>query len=666
MEYSDTEDDIGDQGDKSERNRRDSKNKNSKSGTNNSDADAEKSRTHSESEPVDNEYYNFLHISRNATPDEITAAYKKLSRLYHPDKHIDEKKKQQALHMFAKLKNAYEVLNDPHKRAIYDCLGKEGLQEQGWEIVQRTRTPQEIREEYDRLAKKRAEGRLQQRTNPTSRLQMTINATDLFERYLYDEWLNDYIDSSVPTLEVSEISFSQTIEAPLTNSDKVTLSGNVHTRDGTGSGSVGCSLRHTASEKQWHDFSASIGNGPTFKTDAYRKLSTHSFVNMSGSLQFKSVGITPAFNLSFGNHLGKNTVGYLTYSSDWKLSEYNDVYELDQEESGMSTMIVRSTEKYHMTISLQFGIPYSYFMAAVTRKFNQEPDDEEDEHKTKRLKRPIKVRGAIKFGTFGALIEYGIEKKISPHSNLGATMLVGIPFGVTLRVKFTRASQTYTFPIHLADEVLMQPIFYGTVAPLLTWFTIQKLIIDPYNNRKKEIDKQNLKKANLLRVAESRKEAMASIDLMLERFSRIRSEEQSKNGLVIVAAIYGKVVDDISGNYLIDFDEAIISRDNSKNETKIDDEGETDKYIALNLSGYSELVDVTVPVQSLVESGRLTFFEGSKADLAGFYDPCALLHDEQKHLLIRYSYQKSIHQVLLQDEEGSKIPKTAHRMTVTR
>ena len=46
---------------------------------------------------------------------------------------------------------------------------------------------------------------------------------------------------------------------------------------------------------------------------------------------------------------------------------------------------------------------------------------------------------------------------------------------------------------------------------------------------------------------------------------------------------------DISGNYLIDFDEAIISRDNLKNETKIDDEGETDKYIALNLSGKTEM-----------------------------------------------------------------------------
>ena len=61
-----------------------------------------------------------------------------------------------------------------------------------------------------------------------------------------------------------------------------------------------------------------------------------------------------------------------------------------------------------------------------------------------------------RFGTFGALMEYGIERRITPHSNLGATMLVGIPFGVTLKVKFTRASQTYTFPIHLADEVQLQ------------------------------------------------------------------------------------------------------------------------------------------------------------------------------------------------------------------
>lgn len=56
----------------------------------------------------DNEYYQFLHISRQATEAEIHTAYKKLSLLYHPDKHLDEEKKKKAEILFQKLKKAYE------------------------------------------------------------------------------------------------------------------------------------------------------------------------------------------------------------------------------------------------------------------------------------------------------------------------------------------------------------------------------------------------------------------------------------------------------------------------------------------------------------------------------------------------------------------------------
>lgn len=45
------------------------------------------------------------------------------------------------------------VLKDPHQRAIYDCVGVKGLKTEGWEIVHRTKTPQEIREEYEALAR---------------------------------------------------------------------------------------------------------------------------------------------------------------------------------------------------------------------------------------------------------------------------------------------------------------------------------------------------------------------------------------------------------------------------------------------------------------------------------------------------------------------------------
>ena len=76
--------------------------------------------------------------------------------------------------MFSKLKHAHEVLTDPHKRAIYDCLGEAGLAEQAWEVVARVKTPQEIREEYKSIAEAREERRLQQITNPSSSVSMTV------------------------------------------------------------------------------------------------------------------------------------------------------------------------------------------------------------------------------------------------------------------------------------------------------------------------------------------------------------------------------------------------------------------------------------------------------------------------------------------------------------
>jgi hypothetical protein len=56
---------------------------------------------------------------------------------------------------------------------------------------------------------------------------MTVNATDLFDRYLYDAEFDDVIDETgaLPRIEVSEISFGQTIDCPITNSDNVVLSG---------------------------------------------------------------------------------------------------------------------------------------------------------------------------------------------------------------------------------------------------------------------------------------------------------------------------------------------------------------------------------------------------------------------------------------------------------
>lgn len=70
------------------------------------------------------DYYEVLGIPRNATPEQIKKAYRKLARKYHPDVNPD---KAEAEEKFKELSEAYEVLMDSQKRQAYDQFGHEGI-----------------------------------------------------------------------------------------------------------------------------------------------------------------------------------------------------------------------------------------------------------------------------------------------------------------------------------------------------------------------------------------------------------------------------------------------------------------------------------------------------------------------------------------------------------
>src|SRR2546423_6243482 len=81
------------------------------------------------------DYYATLGVERDAKPEDIKRAYRKLARKYHPD----VSKEPDAEARFKDVSEAYEALHDPEKRAAYDDVGRRWQRGQdfqpppGWE-----------------------------------------------------------------------------------------------------------------------------------------------------------------------------------------------------------------------------------------------------------------------------------------------------------------------------------------------------------------------------------------------------------------------------------------------------------------------------------------------------------------------------------------------------
>src|SRR5258708_6521115 len=74
------------------------------------------------------DYYQVLGVERNASPDDIKKAYRKLAVKFHPDKNPGDKS---AEDKFKELGEAYEVISNPDKRSAYDRFGHQAFTQGG-------------------------------------------------------------------------------------------------------------------------------------------------------------------------------------------------------------------------------------------------------------------------------------------------------------------------------------------------------------------------------------------------------------------------------------------------------------------------------------------------------------------------------------------------------
>lgn len=189
------------------------------------------------------DYYGLLNVNRQSDAEEIKQSYKQLLLIYHPDKHIAEKDKQAASLRFQEIQTAYDCLCDPNKRYIYDLFGIEGLQQE-WTIGSRLKSKEEIRDEYESRAKLKAELDKQHLVRSKGHILIGLDASVLFDSPRRQPFSFRSLFNFEALPEVTDSLVQHSWETRITDNDKLTLSGQVVSRNGIGGGNVSFQLTH--------------------------------------------------------------------------------------------------------------------------------------------------------------------------------------------------------------------------------------------------------------------------------------------------------------------------------------------------------------------------------------------------------------------------------------
>ncbi|KDO61451.1 hypothetical protein CISIN_1g042966mg, partial [Citrus sinensis] len=130
--------------------------------------------------PPNRELYALLHLSPEASDEEIRKAYRQWAQVYHPDKYQAPHMKEIATENFQRICEAYEILSDENKRLIYDIYGMEGLTS-GLELGPKLNKVEELKEELERLRQRKEQEKALAHFRPSGTILASLSLPQFLE-----------------------------------------------------------------------------------------------------------------------------------------------------------------------------------------------------------------------------------------------------------------------------------------------------------------------------------------------------------------------------------------------------------------------------------------------------------------------------------------------------
>ncbi|ONK55720.1 uncharacterized protein A4U43_C10F310 [Asparagus officinalis] len=246
--------------------------------------------------PPERDLYALLHLSPEASDEEIRRAYRQWAQIYHPDKYQDLQMKDIATENFQRIRDAYGILSDEYKRQIYDIYGMEGLNS-GLELGPKLNRPEEIKEELERLRRRKEEEKAFAYSRPAGSIFAHLSVPQ-------------YLDGGGI---LRGMAMSSEVQSHLSKNNTIAIGGNLAVTGNSGTGGATALLRHQLSSVSSIEFMATAGLRAVVGLQTTRHLSRHSTATTGFTVSLKdgSVNLSNAWT----RQLSETSVGNFGTSS---------------------------------------------------------------------------------------------------------------------------------------------------------------------------------------------------------------------------------------------------------------------------------------------------------------------------------------------------------------
>uniref|UniRef100_A0A1D1YMZ9 Chaperone protein dnaJ 13 n=1 Tax=Anthurium amnicola TaxID=1678845 RepID=A0A1D1YMZ9_9ARAE len=440
-------------------------------------------------EAPERELYALLHISPEASNEEIRRAYRQWAQVYHPDKYQDHRMKDIATENFQRIRDAYEILTDEHKRQIYDIYGMEGLTS-GLELGPKLNRPEEIKEELERLRRQKEEEKNLAHAQTTG---------SLFARLSLPEYLEG-------RTIIRGMAMSSEVQSKLSKRNTIAIGGNLEVTGNSGAGAASALLRHQLSSVSTIEVMAATGFQALIGVQTSRHLSLHSTgtTGIAVSLRDGSVNLSNTWT----RQLSETSTG--------------NIQLVLGSESNIAVGWQKKEEKNSASGELKFGTSSFGASAHYTHWFSPKSHG----------------RLAGRVGSTDLEFELGGGRKISDFSTVRMFYTIGIQ-GISWRFELLRGAQKLVMPVLLSTELDSVVAAGALIIPSSLYFLLKKLVIKPYYQRREKQKILEKKEKSTIEVREARAAAEKAQKLLQNVSSRKRNRQVEIGGLVITRALYG-------------------------------------------------------------------------------------------------------------------------------